>query len=56
MPEEASSRRVDIATWVGTVLWIIMIESQRNVAPSRVSLWALNDPPGQFLKTGNALP
>jgi hypothetical protein len=27
MSEEASSRRVDIATWVGTVLWIIMIES-----------------------------
>jgi hypothetical protein len=39
MPEEASSRRVDIATWVGTVLWIIMIESHVMSRPLVFLFW-----------------
>jgi hypothetical protein len=27
MPDEPTSKRVDIAQWVGTALWIILIES-----------------------------
>jgi hypothetical protein len=33
MAEGTASRRADIATWVGTLLWIILLESHATSRP-----------------------